>query len=122
MGDFNANASPTQFNYGLQGLPYAETRASRPPVRVTRSTSSLHRDFPPTGDTASLSSNTRASFRQDGDAPLIHPAGPDSISARESQTSTTLSLNTRTPTLSSLTSATVSIPQIRLNESAARTS
>ena len=52
----------------------------------------------------------------------MYAAGPDSISARESQTSTTLSLNTRTPTLSSLTSATVSIPQIRVNETAARPS
>ncbi|ETI25445.1 hypothetical protein G647_02218 [Cladophialophora carrionii CBS 160.54] len=132
MGDHEFHASLPDFKHSLQGLPYSETRASKPPIRVTRSTSSLLREIekpqpsPPTGDTASLSSNKRynlhASLPQDGDAPRIQAAGPDSISARESQTSTTLSLNTRTPTLSSLTSATVSIPQIRFDEPAVRTS
>src|ERR1700742_223616 len=107
MGD--DNGSPSEFNYRLQGLRYSETRASKPPVQVTRSTSSLHREFdkpppsPSTGDTASLSSNKRynphASLPQDGAGPRIQAAGPESISARESQTSTTLSLNTRTPTV-----------------------
>jgi hypothetical protein len=130
MGDYNASLA--DFNHSLQGLRYSETRASKPPIRVTRSTSSLLREIdqplpsPPTGDTASLSSNKRynshASLPRDGDAPRFQAAAPDSISARESQTSATLSFNTRTPTLSSLTSATVSIPHIRLDESAARTS
>ncbi|KAJ9610720.1 hypothetical protein H2200_005497 [Cladophialophora chaetospira] len=130
MGD--CNAPPPDFKYSLQGLPYSETRASRPPVHITRSTSSLHGELdkpqrsPSTGDAASVSSNKRynphASLPQDGDVPRMHAAGPDSISARESQTSTTLSFNTRTPTLSSLTSASVSIPQIRLSEFAVKTS
>ena len=114
-----AVASAAEFNPKLQGLRYTDTRASKPPIRVTRSTSSLHPEFPLPGDTASHSSNTGASLPWDGD---VHPAGPGSISARESQTSTTLSFNTKSPTLSSLTSATVSIPQIRLNESVARIS
>ena len=119
MGDYSACPSVADFNYSLQGLPYSETRASKPPIRITRSTSSLPSVFPPTGDTASLSSNTHASSAQDGAGPSIRPTRPDSIYARESQTSTTLSLN---PTLSSLTSATVSIPQIRVNEPAASSS
>lgn len=137
MGDHyastSANSPVSHFNPSLQGLPYNETRASKPPVRITRSTSSLQRiadletdepqRSPPAGDAASISSNKQYlphASPQDGDVPRIQPAG--SISARESQTSTTLSFNTRTPTLSSLTSATVSIPQIRVNESAARSS
>ncbi|KIX99744.1 uncharacterized protein Z520_04380 [Fonsecaea multimorphosa CBS 102226] len=137
MGDYNASASASPstsgFNYTLQGLPYSETRASKPPIPVTRSISSLHRladlepdkpqNSPLTGDTASISSNKRYNphpSQQDGDGPRTQIA--DSISARESQTSTTLSLNTRTPTVSSLTSATLSIPQIRVNETAFRDS
>ncbi|KIW93814.1 uncharacterized protein Z519_05129 [Cladophialophora bantiana CBS 173.52] len=134
MGDYksdSATPSPSGFNYSLQGLPYSETRASKPPIPVTRSVSSLHRiaDLEPdkplysplTGDSASTSSNKRYSPHasaspQDGDGPRSQLAC--SISARESQTSTTLSLNTRTPTISSLTSGTLSIPQIRVNETA----
>ncbi|EXJ57501.1 hypothetical protein A1O7_07849 [Cladophialophora yegresii CBS 114405] len=132
MGDYEPNAALTDVRHGLQGLPYSETRASKPPIPFTRSNSSLLREIdkpqpsPPTRDTASDSPNKRynshASLPQDGDAPRSQAAGQDSISARESQTSTTLSLNTRTPTLSSLTSATVSIPQIRFDEPATRTS
>ncbi|OAP56423.1 hypothetical protein AYL99_09602 [Fonsecaea erecta] len=132
MGDYNAALSANSpstpgFNYSLQGLPYSETRASKPPIPVTRSISSLHRladlDPPLTGDTASISSNKRYNphaSQHDGDGPRTQRAG--SISARESQTSTTLSFNTRTPTVSSLTSATLSIPQIRVNETAFRES
>ncbi|OAL36428.1 hypothetical protein AYO20_04324 [Fonsecaea nubica] len=135
MGDHSASVSPStsSFNYSLQGLPYSETRASKPPIPVTRSISSLHRTAdlgpdraqhsPLTGDFASISSNKRYNPNaspQDGDGPRTQLTG--SISARESQTSTTLSLATRTPTISSLTSATLSIPQIRVNETAFRES
>ncbi|KAH0839132.1 hypothetical protein AYO21_04725 [Fonsecaea monophora] len=135
MGDHSASVSPStsSFNYSLQGLPYSETRPSKPPIPVTRSISSLHRiadlgpdraqHSPLTGDSASISSNKRYNPNaspQDGDGPRTLLTG--SISARESQTSTTLSLATRTPTISSLTSATLSIPQIRVNETAFRES
>lgn len=118
----------SNFDDSLRGLPYSETRASNSPIRVT-STTSLHRiaDFetdkpqysPTTGDTASTSSNKKyqpdASLH-DGDWPRTALAG--SISARESQNS----LNTKSPTISSLTSATVSIPHVRVHETATKDS
>lgn len=118
----------SQFDFNLQGLPYGATTASTPPVRVLSSTS-LHRipdldtDAPDrasyspttsTGDNASASSNRRYHSHvsiQDGD--ILRTNTASSISARDSQTS----LNTtKSPTISSLTSAAVSIPHIRVNE------
>ncbi|KIW46918.1 uncharacterized protein PV06_02539 [Exophiala oligosperma] len=125
----SSNKSPTsEFRYSLHGLPYGQTVASQPPIKVTSSTS-LHRipdhesnehlPSPPTGDNASTLSNRRNqndASPHDGDAFRFASAG--SISARDSQTS----LNTRTPTVSSLTSAAASVPQIRVNDAPDRKS
>ncbi|KIW10459.1 hypothetical protein PV08_11423 [Exophiala spinifera] len=125
----SSNKSPTsEFRYSLHGLPYSQTVASQPPIKVTSSTS-LHRipddesheplPSPPSVDNASTWSNRNnqndASLH-DGDAVRLTSTG--SISARDSQTS----LNTRTATLSSLTSAAASVPQIRVSDAPDRKS
>lgn len=125
MGGPGASSkSPTsEFRYSLHGLPYSATVASQPPVKVTSSTS-LHTipDFdheepqhsPQAGDNASTSSNRK--YRTDAsphDGDVLRSALSGSISARDSQTS----FNTRAPTISSLTSAALSVPQIRLDDS-----
>lgn len=122
------SASTSQFDFNLQGLPYGATTPSKPPVRLLSSTS-LHRipdldsdapdrpSYSPTiaaGDHASPSSNPKLISHaptQDGD--IIRTNTTSSISARDSQTS----LNTtKSLTVSSLTSAALSIPHIRVNE------
>ncbi|KIX03414.1 uncharacterized protein Z518_06966 [Rhinocladiella mackenziei CBS 650.93] len=122
------SATSNIFHSGLQGLPYSATKASNPPIRVTGATS-LHRipDFDKyepqncatAGDNASTSSNKKNdvdALPHDGD--WFRSAAAGSISPRESQTS----LNTKSPTTSSLASAAVSIPQIRVNETDSRDS
>lgn len=126
----STSPSFSQFDFNLQGLPYGATTPSKPPIRLLSSTS-LHRipdldsDAPErpsysysptttTGDNASASPNRKyhshASI-QDGD--ILPTNTASSISARDSQTS----LNTtKSPTISSLNSAAVSIPHIRVNE------
>ncbi|KAK5064866.1 hypothetical protein LTR84_000700 [Exophiala bonariae] len=118
----------SQFDFNLQGLPYGATTPSKPPVRLLSSTS-LHQipdldtdasdrqSSSPTiatGDTAFASSNRKLishASAQDGD--VIRTNTTSSTSVRDSQTS----LNTtKSPTISSLTSAAVSIPHIRVNE------
>ncbi|KAK5283968.1 hypothetical protein LTR20_010221 [Exophiala xenobiotica] len=125
----SSNKFPTsEFRYSLHGLPYSQTIASQPPIKVTSSTS-LHRTpddehnvplpSPQTGDNASTLSNRNCLINaspQDGDGARITIAG--SISPRDSQTS----LNTKAPTVSSLTSAAASIPQIRVNNAPDRIS
>ncbi|EXJ82813.1 hypothetical protein A1O3_06628 [Capronia epimyces CBS 606.96] len=119
----SSNKSPaSEFRYSLHGLAYSATTASNPPIRVT-STTSLHRlpgldsnghqGSATSGDNASTTSNKKDHFdasAHDGDG--LQAAGAGSISARESQTS----LNTRAPTISSLTSAAASVPHIRVND------
>ncbi|KIV79814.1 hypothetical protein PV11_07359 [Exophiala sideris] len=120
----SSTKSPTsEFRYSLQGLPYTATVASHKPIKVTSSTS-LHRvpdldtdepqRSPPAGDNASTSSNRKYltdASPHDGD--ILRTAFSDSISARDSQTS----FNTKAPTISSLTSAALSVPQIRQDDS-----
>lgn len=122
-GSIASSKSPiSEFRYSLHGLAYSETKAANPPIKVT-STTSLHKipdseidepqDSPTAGDNVSTLSNRKYhinALTHDGDYPRT--AGAGSISARESQTS----LNTKSPTTSSLTSAAASIPQIRVNE------
>ena len=115
----SSKSAASDFEYSPQGLPYTASAASK---RVT-STNWLHRSphsetdepqySPTAGDNASTSSNRKYNIdasQHDGDWPRSQLAA--SISVRGSLTS----LNTRTPTISSLTSAALSIPQIRVNE------
>ncbi|EXJ87879.1 hypothetical protein A1O1_04806 [Capronia coronata CBS 617.96] len=119
----SSSKSPaSEFRSSLHGLPYSATATTSPPIRVT-STTSLQRlpdsevdiaqSTATSGDNASTSSNRRyhpGALAHDGD--WLRIAGAGSSSARESQ----ISLNTRTPTISSLTSAATSVPHIRVND------
>ncbi|KAL2422586.1 TBC domain-containing protein [Exophiala dermatitidis] len=127
-GSVASSKSPaSEFRYSLHGLPYASTAPSKPPIRVTSTTSLYRLPDPDTneaqgsvasvGDDASTSSNRKYNTNalpHDGD--WVQTAGAGSISARDSQTS----LDTRAPTISSLTSAAASVPHIRVNDTNSR--
>ena len=102
--EMSKSPSSAEFRMSLHGLPYNQTSASKPPIRVISSTS-LRRVSEVDASRAPSLATTEP--KQDGD---WLQAGS---SARGSQTS----LNTTGRSPSSLTSA-VSIPRIRVNEEA----